>query len=156
MRHNRSNACRWQRFESQDPVCATKNALRCEVQSGSRATRIELASSARPTGWLCVENRAVIHHGNRPPGGDLHIRIRQESWLVSLPEELQSDELRRAITSGRSTACRLHANSTICHPINRNRARLFCAKGVRLHLKPGANAPPGELIGLVPAFRVIS
>ena len=34
------------------------------------------------------------------PGRRLHIRTRQESWLISLPEELQSDELLRAITSG--------------------------------------------------------
>ena len=34
------------------------------------------------------------------PGRGLHIRTRQESWLISLPEELQSDELLRAITSG--------------------------------------------------------
>jgi hypothetical protein len=34
------------------------------------------------------------------PGHGLHIRTRQESWLISLPEELQSDELLRAITSG--------------------------------------------------------
>ena len=33
-------------------------------------------------------------------GRGLHIRTRQESWLISLPEELQSDELLRAITSG--------------------------------------------------------
>lgn len=33
------------------------------------------------------------------PGRGLHIRTRQESWLISLPEELQSDELLRAITS---------------------------------------------------------
>ena len=30
------------------------------------------------------------------PGHGLHIRTRQESWLISLPEELQSDELLRA------------------------------------------------------------
>jgi hypothetical protein len=30
----------------------------------------------------------------------LHIRTRQESSLISLPDELQSDELLRAITSG--------------------------------------------------------
>lgn len=34
------------------------------------------------------------------PGHGLHVRTRQESWLVSLPEELQSDELLKAITSG--------------------------------------------------------
>jgi hypothetical protein len=43
------------------------------------------------------------YHGNLLeviPGRGLHIRTRQESWLISLPEELQSDELLRAITSG--------------------------------------------------------
>jgi hypothetical protein len=35
-------------------------------------------------------------------GRGLHIRTRQESWAISLPEELQSDEFLRAITSGRS------------------------------------------------------
>ena len=34
------------------------------------------------------------------PGRGLHIRTRQESWLISLPKELQSDELLRAIASG--------------------------------------------------------
>ena len=34
------------------------------------------------------------------PGRGLHIRTRHESWLISLPEELQSDELLQAITSG--------------------------------------------------------
>ena len=33
-------------------------------------------------------------------GRGLHIRTRQESWVISLPEELQSDELLPAITSG--------------------------------------------------------
>jgi hypothetical protein len=30
----------------------------------------------------------------------VNIRTRQESWLISLPEELQSGELLKAITSG--------------------------------------------------------
>ena len=34
------------------------------------------------------------------PGRGLHIRTRHDSWLISLPEELQSDELLRAITTG--------------------------------------------------------
>ena len=34
------------------------------------------------------------------PEHGLNIRTRLESWLISLPEELQSDELLRAITSG--------------------------------------------------------
>jgi hypothetical protein len=57
-----------------------------------------------PTGWLCVENRALpiteIDLLEIIPGRGLHIRTRQESWLISLPEDLQSDELLRAITSG--------------------------------------------------------
>ena len=69
-----------------------------------RATRIDPVSSAKPTGWLCVENRALpiteIDLLEIIPGRGLHIRTRQESWLISLPEELQSDELLRAITSG--------------------------------------------------------
>jgi hypothetical protein len=51
-----------------------------------------------------VENRALpiteIDLLEVIPGRGLHIRTRQESWLISLPEELQSDELLRAITSG--------------------------------------------------------
>jgi len=69
-----------------------------------RATRIDPPSSAKPTGWLCVENRALpmteIDLLEIIPGRGLHIRTRQESWLISLPEELQSDELLQAITSG--------------------------------------------------------
>jgi hypothetical protein len=69
-----------------------------------RATRIDPQSSAKPTGWLCVENRALpiteIDLLEIIPGRGLHIRTRQESWLICLPEELQSDELLRAITSG--------------------------------------------------------
>jgi hypothetical protein len=69
-----------------------------------RATRIDPLSSAKPTGWLCVENRALpiteIDLLEIIPGRGLHIRTRQESWLISLPEDLQSDELLRAITSG--------------------------------------------------------
>jgi MobA/MobL family len=65
---------------------------------------VEPLSSAKPTGWLCVENRALpiteIDLLEIIPGRGLHIRTRQESWLISLPEELQSDELLRAITSG--------------------------------------------------------
>jgi hypothetical protein len=68
------------------------------------ATRIDPATGAKPTGWLCVENRALpiteIDLLEIIPGRGLHIRTRQESWLVSLSEELQSDELLRAITSG--------------------------------------------------------
>jgi hypothetical protein len=51
-----------------------------------------------------VENRALpiteIDLLEIIPTRGLHIRTRQESWLISLPEELQSDELLRAITSG--------------------------------------------------------
>jgi hypothetical protein len=69
-----------------------------------RATRIDPTQSAKPTGWLCVESRALpimeIDLLEIIPGRGLHIRTRQESWLISLPEELQSDELLWAITSG--------------------------------------------------------
>jgi len=69
-----------------------------------RATRMDPSQNAKPTGWLCVENRALpiteIDLLEIIPGRGLHIRTRQESWLISLPEELQSDELLRAITSG--------------------------------------------------------
>jgi hypothetical protein len=51
-----------------------------------------------------VQNRALpiteIHLLEIIPGRGLHIRTRQESWLISLPEELQSGELLRAIISG--------------------------------------------------------
>jgi len=50
------------------------------------------------------------------PARGLHIRTRQESWLISLPEELQSDELLRAITSGEvnclSGSCELYEFSS--------------------------------------------
>ena len=49
-----------------------------------RATRIDPPSSAKPTGWLCVENRALpmteIDLLEIIPGRGLHIRTRQESW----------------------------------------------------------------------------
>ena len=47
------------------------------------------------------------------PGQALHIRTRQESWLISLPEELQSDELLRAITSGE-----VNCSSGSCEPFD--------------------------------------
>ena len=66
--------------------------------------RVDPIPNARPTGWLCVENRVLpiteIELLEIVPGRGLHIRTRHESWLISLPEELQSDELLRAITSG--------------------------------------------------------
>jgi hypothetical protein len=69
-----------------------------------RTSRVDPSPNTRPTGWLCVENRALpiteIDLLQILPGHGLHIRTRQESWLISLPEELQSDELLRAITSG--------------------------------------------------------
>jgi len=85
-----------------------------------RATRIDPASSAKPTGWLCVENRALpiteIDLLEIIPGRGLHIRTRQESWLVSLTKELQSEELLRAITSGEvnclSGSCELYELSS--------------------------------------------
>jgi hypothetical protein len=81
-----------------DPVCTTKKYGKARGESWrQRATRIDPVSSAKPTGWLCVENRALpiteIDLLEIIPGRSLHIRTRQESWLISLPEELQSDEL---------------------------------------------------------------
>ena len=55
------------------------------------------------------------------PGRGLHIRTRQESWLISLPEELQSDELLRAITSGEVNACRGPAIRSSNRPNPRNK-----------------------------------
>ena len=68
------------------------------------ASRVDPTPNARPTGWLCLENRAIpitkIDLLEIMPGRGLLIRTRDESWLISLPEELQSDELLKAITSG--------------------------------------------------------
>jgi len=68
------------------------------------ATRIDPFLSAKPTGWLCLENRALplleIDLLEIVPSHGLHIRTRQENWLVSLPRELRSLELIQAITSG--------------------------------------------------------
>ena len=85
-----------------------------------RATRIDPSFCAKPTGWLCVENRALpiteIDLLEIIPGRGLHIRTRQESWLISLPEELQSDELVWAIASGEvnclSGSCELYEQSS--------------------------------------------
>ena len=78
---------------------ATKSNL-----EGNETSRVDPIPNARPTGWLCVENRALpiteIDLLEIVPGRGLHIRTRHDSWLISLPEELQSDELLRAITSG--------------------------------------------------------
>ena len=63
-----------------------------------------------------MENRALlitqIDLLELIPGRALHIRTRQESWLTSLPEELQSDESLRAITSGE-----VNCLSGSCEPI---------------------------------------
>ncbi|OJV06335.1 MAG: hypothetical protein BGO12_17055 [Verrucomicrobia bacterium 61-8] len=68
------------------------------------AIRIDPFPSAKPTGWLCLENRALplleIDLLEIVPNLGLHIRTRQENWLVSLPKELRSLELIQAITSG--------------------------------------------------------
>ena len=54
--------------------------------------------SPRPrAGWKEANSQVLLEI---IPGRGLHIRTRQESWLISLPEELQSDELLQAITSG--------------------------------------------------------
>ncbi len=84
-----------------------------------RATRIDPNQSAKPTGWLCVENRVLpiteIDLLEIVPGRGLHIRTRQESWLIPLPEELQSDELLQAITSGE-----VNCLSGACEPFERS------------------------------------
>ena len=66
--------------------------------------RVDPIPNARPTGWLCVENRVLpiteIDLLEIVPGRGLHIRTRHDSWLISLPRGLESDELLRAFTSG--------------------------------------------------------
>ena len=68
-----------------------------------RATRIDPSFSARLRDAVREASRTTYHE-NRFTGDHtrhgLHTRTRLESWLISLPEELQSDELLRAITSG--------------------------------------------------------
>jgi len=72
---------------------------------------------------MAVSGKAgSAHYRNRPaveivPGRGLHVRTRQESWLISLAEELQSDELVKAITSGEvnclsSGSCELYESSS--------------------------------------------
>ncbi len=69
----------------------------------------------RKTYGMAVRGESLVtYHGNRAPRNHPRPRLaypdRQESWLISLPEELQSDELLRAI------ACRAPANPTSRHP----------------------------------------
>jgi hypothetical protein len=90
-------------FPNDSPIEPKSRQMRNQIWQ-QQATRIDPVSSAKPTGRLCVENRALpiteIDLLEIIPGRGLHIRTRRESWLISLPEELQSDELLRAITSG--------------------------------------------------------
>lgn len=68
------------------------------------ASRIDPHHLVKPTGWLSVENRAFpmeeIDLIELIPKRGLHIRTRQESWLVSLPVEMISPDLLWAIISG--------------------------------------------------------
>jgi hypothetical protein len=86
-----------------NPLARKSAQMRSQIWL-QRAIRIDPLSSAKPTGWLCVENRALpiteIDLLEIIPGRGLHVGTRQESWLIFLPEELQSDELLWAITSG--------------------------------------------------------
>jgi hypothetical protein len=79
------------------------------------ASRIDPSPNARPTGWLCLENRALpiteIDLLEIVPGRGLLVHTRVESWLVSLPAELQSGELLKAITSGE-----VNSLSGFCEP----------------------------------------
>jgi hypothetical protein len=106
-------------FPTDNPRARKSAEIRSPVWQ-QRATRIDPSQSAKPTGWLCVENRALpiteIDLLEIIPGRGLHIRTRQESWLISLPEELQSDELLRAIISGEVIVCRVPANPSNSYP----------------------------------------
>ena len=97
------------------------NPRRREVQSGSNEQPHRSTFKRKTYGWLCVENRALpiteIDLLEIIPGRGLHIRTRQESWLISLPEELQSDELLRAITSGE-----VNCLSGSCEPFEQSSA----------------------------------
>jgi len=83
-------------------------------------SRVDPNPNARPTGWLCLEKRALpiteIDLLEIVPGRGLLVRTRDESWLISLPAELQSGELLKAITSGEvnclSGSCELYESSS--------------------------------------------
>lgn len=100
LKHLKSHGHRKSRRQSSQPqIGAAKSSVWKEI-----ASRIDPLPSIKPTGWLCLENRTLplmeielleIVHGQ-----GLHICTRQENRLVSLPRELQSDELIQAITSG--------------------------------------------------------
>ena len=85
------------------PTDKSENASRTSIWQ-QYASRINPSPNAKPTGWLCLQNRAVpiteIDLLEIVPGRGLLVHTRVESWLISLPEELQSDELLKAITSG--------------------------------------------------------
>ena len=91
--------------KSRKTIRSTSNQCSNEVQSGGNGqlASIQVQTPDLP-GWLCMENRALpiteIDVLQILPKHGLHIRTRQESSLISLPDELQSDELLRAITSG--------------------------------------------------------
>ena len=70
-----------------------KQSVRPQIRAGAGSNLAATSdprrslSSAKPTGWLCVENRALpvteIDLLEIIPGRGLHIRTRQESWLIS-------------------------------------------------------------------------
>ena len=90
-------------FPANNPLRRKSTPTRSPIWQ-QQVNRIDPDPIAKPTGWLCVENRALpmteIDLLEMVPGRGLHIRTRQESWLISLPEELQSEELHQAIISG--------------------------------------------------------
>jgi hypothetical protein len=98
------------------PADKSENASRTSIWQ-QYASRINPSPNAKPTGWLCLQNRAVpiteIDLFEIMPGRGLLVHTRVESGLISLPEELLSDEL--------LTPCRAPANPTNCHPSTRNR-----------------------------------
>jgi hypothetical protein len=77
---------------------------RCPIWR-ERTTRVNPSPNARSNGVAVHGKPSAAHHGNRLlqilPRHGLHIRTRRESSPISLPGELQSDELLRAITSGK-------------------------------------------------------
>jgi hypothetical protein len=90
-----------------DPLARKSMLMRSPIWDNGRR---DPSQSAKAMGWLCMEHRvspiAEIDLPEIIPGRGLHIRNRQESWLISLPEDLQSDEWLRPSLPRRSTACR--------------------------------------------------
>jgi hypothetical protein len=56
--------------------------------------------SGIPWRAICLQADSNVKREIIPARLSLYIQTRQESWLISLPEELQSNELLWAITSG--------------------------------------------------------